>query len=102
MTTYHHKQIKRFQIDVEFNDDSDMIRLKNQYENMLTHQMRDKGYSRVLDIDTAFSVEFTGQTWRFLMTLHGVYTGRKKAWHSEGLIQGKLIPRSMHQNILSQ
>jgi hypothetical protein len=96
---YHHKPIKRFQIDVEFNDDSDIIRLKNQYENMLTHKMRDQGYSRVLDIDTAFSVEFTGQTWKFLMTLYGIYTGRRKAWESEGITQGKLIPRSMHQAI---
>ena len=29
-----HRQIKRFQIRVEFADDSDMIRVKNQYENM--------------------------------------------------------------------
>jgi hypothetical protein len=96
---YHHSQIKRFQIDVEFRDDSDIIRLKNQYENMLVHQMRDKGYSRVLDIDTAFSVEFTGETWKFLMTIYGIHTGRRKAWESEGITQGKLIPRNMRQTI---
>jgi hypothetical protein len=96
---YQHKQIKRFNIDVEFKDDSDIIRLKHQYENMLTHKMRDKGYSRVLDIDTSFSVEFTGTTWRFLMTLYGIYTGRRKAWQSEGITQGKLVPRNMHPAI---
>lgn len=96
---YQHKQIKRFNIDVEFKDDSDIIRLKHQYEGMLTHKMRDKGYSRVLDIDTSFSVEFTGTTWRFLMTLYGIYTGRRKAWQSEGITQGKLVPRSMHPAI---
>jgi hypothetical protein len=94
MTT--HKRIKRFQIDVEFLDDSDMIRLKAQYESLLTQQMRSKGYVRVLDIDPAFSVEFTGETWKFLMTIHGVYVGRRKACQVEGISQNKLIPRNLH------
>lgn len=97
-----HKIIKRFQIDVEFLDDSDMIRLKAQYESLLVQDMRSKGYVRVLDIDPAFSVEFTGETWKFLMTIHGVYMGKKKAWLSEGITQGKLIPRNTPLHISSQ
>ena len=93
-----HRKIKRFQVAVEFKDDSDIIRIRHQYESLLTHQMRDKGYVRVLDIDTAFSVEFTGETWKFLMTLHGIYVGKKKAWQSEGITQGKLIPRNIPQH----
>ena len=96
-----HKRIKRFQIDVEFYDNTQLISLRPQYENLLTHDMRSKGYARVLDIDTAFSVEFTGETWKFLMTLHGVYVGKKQAWLSEGITQGKMIPRSTHQRISS-
>jgi hypothetical protein len=96
-----HKRIKRFQINVEFHDNSQLISLRPQYEILLTHDMRSKGYVRVLDIDPAFSVEFTGETWKFLMTLHGVYVGKKKAWQSEGIIQSKLIPRSMPQRISS-
>ena len=92
-----HRQIRRFQARVEFADDSDIIRIKNQYENMLTHDMRSRGYARVIDIDPAFSVEFTGETWKFIMTIHGVYVGKKKAWESEGITQGKLIPRSIRQ-----
>ena len=68
----NHKQIKRFQVRVEFADDSGIPRLKYQYESMLTHDMRSKGYVRVLDIDTNFSIQFDGQTWVFLMTLYGV------------------------------
>jgi hypothetical protein len=97
-----HRPIKKFQVDVEFADDSDMIRVRNQFENLLTHDMRIKGYARVLDIDPAFSVEFTGETWKFLMTIHGVYVGKKKAWQSEGITQGKLIPRSMRPTISRQ
>ena len=84
-----HRPIKRFQVKVEFADDSDMIRVKNQYENLLTHDMRTKGYARILDIDPAFSVEFTGETWKFIMTIHGIYVGKKKAWQSEGITQSK-------------
>lgn len=92
-----HRQIKRFQIDVEFKDDSDIIRIRNQYENLLTLDMRQKGYIRLLDIDPVFSIEFTGQTWKFLMTIYGIYVGKKKAWVSEGISQWKIIPRTRHR-----
>ncbi len=97
-----HQNIKRFQIQVEFLDDSNMIRIKKQYEDLLTGQMKDSGYARVLDIDPAFSVEFDGQTWKFLMTIHGIYVGKKKAWQLEGITQGKLIARSTPLPISSQ
>ena len=89
-----HRKIKRFQIDVRFQDNSQLISLRPQYENLLIQDMRGKGYVRVLDIDPAFSVEFTGETWKFLMSIHGVYVGKKKAWQLEGITQGKLIARS--------
>jgi len=85
-----HRKIKRFQIEVQFDDNSRLISLRPQYENLLTQDMRGKGYVRVLDIDPAFSVEFTGETWRFLMSIHGVYVGKKKAWQLEGITQGKV------------
>ena len=97
-----HKKIKRFQIEVEFYDNAQLISLKPQYENLLIQDMRGKGYVRVLDIDPAFSIEFTGETWKFLMTLHGVYVGKRKAWQSEGITQSKLIPRNMPQVISNQ
>lgn len=97
-----HKKIKRFQINVEFEDNTQLISLRPQYENLLTHDMRSKGYVKVLDIDPAFSVEFTGETWKFLMTIHGVYVGKKQAWLSEGWTQGRLVPRRMPQHMLSQ
>jgi len=97
-----HKRIKRFQIEVQFHDNAQIISLRPQYENLLVQDMRGKGYIRVLDIDPAFSIEFTGETWRFLMTLHGVYVGKKKAWQLEGITQNKLIPRSTPPVISNQ
>ena len=60
-----HRKIKRFQVDVSFADNAQLISLKPQYEILLTQDMRGKGYVRVLDIDPAFSVEFNGETWSF-------------------------------------
>lgn len=97
-----HRKIKRFQIDVEFHDNAQLISLRPQYENLLIQDMRGKGYVRVLDIDPAFSVEFTGETWKFLMSIHGVYVGKKKAWQLEGITQGKSIPRTTRQTISSR
>ena len=97
-----HRRIKRFQIDVEFQDNSQLISLRPQYENLLIQDMRGKGYVRVLDIDPAFSVEFTGETWKFLMSIHGVYVGKKKAWQLEGITQGKSIPRTTRRTISSR
>lgn len=97
-----HQNIKRFQIQVEFLDDSNMIKIKKQYENLLVDQMRESGYTRVLDIDPSFSVEFDGQTWKFLMTIHGVYVGKKRSWQLEGITQGKLIARSTPLPISNQ
>ena len=92
-----HQRIKRFQIQVQFNDNSQLISLRPQYENLLIQDMRGKGYVMVLDIDPAFSVECTCETWKFLMSIHGVYVGKKKAWQLEGTTQNKLIPRATHQ-----
>ena len=97
-----HKRIKRFQIQVQFYDNSQLISLRPQYENLLVQDMRGKGYVRVLDIDPAFSIEFNGETWKFLMTLHGVYVGKKKAWQLEGITQSKLIPRNIRPVTSSQ
>ena len=87
---------------MQFQDNSQLISLRPQYENLLIQDMRGKGYVRVLDIDPAFSVEFTGETWKFLMSIHGVYVGKKKAWQLEGITQGKLIARSTPLPISNQ
>lgn len=92
-----HKRIKRFQIDGIFRDDSDMIRLRAQYEKMLIQSMRGDGYVQVLDIDPAFSVSYNNDEniWSFMLTMHGVYVGKVKAWQIEGCSNGRMLPRSI-------
>ena len=92
-----HKKINRFQIDAAFRSDSDIIRIKAQYEKLLTEDMRSRGYARLLDVDPAFAIDFDGEGWKFLMTIHGIYVGKRTAWRLEGITQGKLIPRNIPQ-----
>ena len=95
MTTHLHKPIKRFQVEVEFKQDSDMIRVRAQYESLVTHDMRNKGYIPVMDVYPHFSIDYDNENekWKCFLTLFGTYIGKKKAWQYEGIHQGKLIQR---------
>lgn len=97
-----HQQIKRFQVRAEFLDDSDIARVRAQYESLLIQQMRDKGFTRTLDIDPSFSVSYDNNKWSFILTIHGIFVGKLKAWESEGITQGKLIPRSTQKRTLKK
>ena len=97
-----HQRIQRFQVRAQFNSDADIIRVRAQYESLLIQEMRDKGFVRVLDIDPTFSVSYDQEVWSFILTMHSVHVGKKKAWQSEGITQGKSIPRNTRQHISSQ
>ena len=99
-----HRKIKRFQIGVEFQDNAQLISLRPQYENLLIQDMRGKGYVRVLDIDPAFSVSYNSEqnNWSFMLTMHGVYVGKVKAWHIEGCSNGRMLPRSIQSDKLKK
>jgi hypothetical protein len=92
-----HKRIKRFQVTGTFRDDSDIIRIRAQYESLLVQSLRGDGYVPVLDMDPAFSVSYNQQenNWSFILTIHGVYIGKVKAWQVEGFSDGKMLPRSI-------
>jgi hypothetical protein len=91
-----HKDIKKFPLDGRINDDSDFIRLRAQFETLMIHQMRDGGYVPVLDIGPLFSTQLEKDGhYTFVLTIYGVYVGKKKAWIIEGMDGGgKYLPRS--------
>ncbi len=99
-----HKRIHRFQLKGIIGDDADFIRLRNQYENLLTSKAKAQGHVRVLDIDSAFSVSYNEDTqlYDFLLTIHTVYVGKAKAWHTDGMQQGRLMPKTMPHHKLNQ
>ena len=94
-----HKRIKRYQVAGTFRDDSDIIRLRAQYESLLVQSMRGDGYIPVLDMDPAFSVSYNNEIneWSFVLTIHSVFVGKVKAWEIEGCSNGKMLPRSIQR-----
>lgn len=95
--------LKVFGHDGEFLDDSVAMISRVSAENVLCHEMRDKGYAKVLDIDTFWITHYDGNQdrWFYSIRAYGIYVGKRKARDTEGWSQGKLIPRSIRQHTSS-
>lgn len=88
-----HSNVKRFQVEGIIKDDADFPRLRTQFEDMLVKDMRSCGYIPVLDLGPFFSTEYRiDQSYNFVVTVYGVYLGRRRAWEIMGISNGQLIP----------
>ena len=76
---YSHKSIKKFDLEGEIYDDSQIIRLKEQYIFMLESAMRNNGYVPRYDIDTDFTLSYNGKAFKFRLSVYGVHVGKDKA-----------------------
>ena len=81
MVNFHHKTIKRFSLDGNIYDDSIIGRLKDEYTRLLVSQMRLSGYVPRLDLDSDFTISYNekAETFNFILSIYGIYTGKKKA-----------------------
>ena len=95
------RRIKTFGHDGEFLDDSVALIARVAAENVLVHDMRDKGYAKILDIDVGWYTQYDPNInkWEYSIRAYGIYVGKRKARECEGWSQGKLIPRSTHQHM---
>lgn len=92
-----HRPIKKFTVDGVIASDSDIIRLREQMENMLITDMRDEGCVPVLGLGPLWSTKYNAQdnNYSFVLTVYGVSVGRKKSLEIEGMdVSGNLIRRS--------
>jgi hypothetical protein len=89
------RNIKPFWINGVIKNDSDIIRLREMYERLLTDEMRSKGYVPVLDLDIQFSLRYNSDKdeYGFNLELYGVFVGKRKAWELEGFSGQNFIPR---------
>jgi hypothetical protein len=87
-----HKKIRDFSIDGQIYDEADLPRLKLEYENIVEHYMRVKGYIPHLDLDPSFTVSYNGHSFDFKITWYGIYLGKAKAKCYTGVIGNKLVP----------
>lgn len=98
------RRIKNFGHSGEFLDDSVAMIARVAAENLIRHDMTDKGYVRVLDIDVGWYTHYdpAEDRWVYEIRAYGIYVGKRKAREYEGWSQGKLIPRSTRQPILKR
>jgi hypothetical protein len=91
-----HKNISKFSIDGVLRQDSDIPRIRAQYESLLVHDLRSKGYVPVLDLDTQWATEYDADNdrWLFALSVYGIYLGKKRAYQWEGFSGSKLIPKN--------
>jgi len=89
------RNIKTFWINGVIKDDSDIIRLREMYERLLTEEMRSKGYVPVLDLDPQFSLKYNNDKdqYTFNLEMYGVFVGKKKSREIEGFSGQQFIPR---------
>ena len=57
MANYHHKTIKKFNLNGIIHDESALGRLKQEYIRLLESEMRLSGYVPRLDINPDFTVD---------------------------------------------
>jgi len=97
-----HKNIKRFQMDGEIYDEAAIPRIKEQYIDLLKFMMQHKGYVIRYDIDPDFSVEYTGKGFIFLLSVYGVFVGKRKAQCLSGIDKNKAISLPTQKNKSSE
>ena len=91
-----HKNIRKFSIEGVLGQDSDIPRIRAQYESLLVHDLRARGYVPVLDLDTLWSTKYdeAKDSWEFVLGIYGIYIGKRRAYEWEGFSANRLIPRN--------
>lgn len=98
------RNIKRFQLDVQVKDSGVLMEKEHDYVRIIQDNMRSEGYVPVLDLGVWRTVDYDekGDTFSYTLTIQGVFVGKRKAWEIEGLLSGRLLPKSIPENKLEQ
>jgi hypothetical protein len=100
IVSFMHKKIKRFYIEGVINDDSAILRMRENYIRLLKDSMRLEGYVIRLDIDPDFSIEYNGSGYNFVLSVYGCFIGKKNALCIEAIDKNR--PIFMQQNKLKK
>jgi len=100
MAGYHHKSIKKFNLDGIIHDESCIGRLREEYTRLLLAEMRLSGYVPRLDIDIDFTIDYNEnkQYFEFEISIYGIYTGRKQSEWISGIDGTKAIPTQKNKS----
>jgi hypothetical protein len=81
VSLYHHKPIRKFDLDGQIFDDAAMPRLKAEYIRLVVTQMRSLGYAPRLDIEPDFTIYYKEEKeiFDFKLSVYGTYVGKRKS-----------------------
>jgi hypothetical protein len=90
---YHHKPIKKFDLDGLIHDEAATPRLKYEYIRLLLSQMKLLGYVPRIDISPDFTVDYNErkQYFEFKLSVYGIYIGKKQTECIQGIDGNKVI-----------
>lgn len=93
MPQFHHKTIKKFDLDGQIHDECAVPRLKNEYVRLLCMQMKSEGYVPRIDIDPDFTVDYVEEKeiFKFKLSVYGVYVGKRSSEWIAGIDGYKAI-----------
>jgi hypothetical protein len=94
MHNLHHKPLKRFGLSGSIYSDSAIIRLKQEYINLLITEMKIMGYVPRIDIDFDFTMQYNKQKqyFEFELSIYGIFVGKKKAEWITGVDGTRVVP----------
>jgi len=81
MVRYHHKQIKKFNLDGVIHDESAIGRLKTEYIRLVVSEMKINGCVPRFDIEPDFTIDYNEKKkyFEFELTIYGIYVGKRKS-----------------------
>ena len=102
--SYHHKSIKRFCLDGVIYDDSMIGRLKEEYIRLLISEMKLSGYVPRIDLDPDFTIRYNDikNYFEFELSIHAVYTGKRKSEWISGIDGTKpifILPSKLSESL---
>lgn len=87
----HGKRIKNYERRGFIRDDSDFIRLRIELERGIVEEMRSAGYLPIHDIAPLWSTERLDKKYSFILTMYGVYVGKRKVTEYDFWSNGRLV-----------
>lgn len=84
--------IRRFQLDGTTTT-TNLEQKRETFRLALLGMMRDEGFVPLLDLDPVFRWTWLkDDEYGFVYTWQGVHVGKEKAWQTEGILGGKIVP----------
>jgi hypothetical protein len=104
---FHHKPIKKFNLNGLINDEASMPRLKIEYIKLIVSQMKLNGFVPRFDIEPDFTIDYNEkkQYFEFKLSVYGIYIGRKQTECIMGIDGNRVIytpPNKSSESLTAQ